>query len=128
MSMDGVVMDESVLERLRERYPRFHDMAYLFVLSALHHVLQHLPEPRHISGAELAEGVRDLALEKFGPMARTVLEHWGIHETGDVGDVVFALVEAGILIKQEEDTRADFEGVYEFDEAFRSPYVRRREA
>ena len=121
-------MDESVLERLRERYPRFHDMAYLFVLSALHHVLQHLPEPRHISGAELAEGVRDLALEKFGPMARTVLEHWGIHETGDVGDVVFALVEAGILIKQDEDTRADFEGVYEFDEAFRSPYERRREA
>ncbi|HSJ14058.1 MAG TPA: Minf_1886 family protein [Longimicrobiales bacterium] len=126
--MDGVVLDESVLERLRGRYPRFHDMTYLFVLSALHHVLQQLPEPRHISGAELAGGVRDLALEKFGPMARTVLEHWGIHETGDVGDVVFALVEVGILIKQEEDTRADFEGVYEFDEAFRSPFVRRREA
>jgi uncharacterized repeat protein (TIGR04138 family) len=126
--MEGGVLDESVLERLRERYPRFHDMAYLFVLSALHHVLQHLAEPRHISGAELAEGVRDLALEKFGPMARTVLEHWGIHETGDVGDVVFALVEVNILIKQDEDTRADFEGVYEFDEAFRSPYARRREA
>lgn len=126
--MEGAVLDESVLERLRERYPRFHDMAYLFVLSALHHVLQRLPEPRHISGAELAGGVRDLALEKFGPMARTVIEHWGIHETGDVGDVVFALVEAGILIKQEEDTRADFEGVYEFDDAFRSPYARRHEA
>jgi uncharacterized repeat protein (TIGR04138 family) len=81
-------------------------------------------EPRHISGRELVEGVRELALERFGPMARTVLEHWGIHETGDVGDVVFALVDAGILIKQEEDTRADFERVFEFDDAFRSPYPR----
>ncbi|NJD11595.1 MAG: hypothetical protein FIB01_14570 [Gemmatimonadetes bacterium] len=102
-------------------------MVYVFVLSALHHVLQGLPEPRHISGRELAEGVRDLALEKFGPMARTVLEHWGIHESGDVGDVVFALVDAGILIKQDGDTRADFENVFEFDDAFRSPYPRGRE-
>jgi uncharacterized repeat protein (TIGR04138 family) len=125
--VEGVVLDETVLNQLRERYPRFHDMAYVFVLSALHHVLQHLPEPRHISGPELAEGVRDLALEKFGPMARTVLEHWGIHETGDVGDVVFALVETGVLIKQDEDTRADFEGVYHFDEAFRSPFPQRGE-
>lgn len=120
--MDGSVLDEGVLERLRERHPRFQDMAYVFVLRALHHVLQGLGEPRHISGRELAEGVRDLALEQFGPMARTVLEHWGIHETGDVGDIVFALVEAGILIKQDEDTRRDFEGVFDFDEAFRSPY------
>ena len=120
--MNSVVLDESVLERLREKYPRFHDMAYVFVLSALHHVLQSLPEARHITGRELAEGARDVAIEKFGPMARTVLEHWGIHETGDVGDVVFALVEAGILIKQDADTRADFEAVYDFDEAFRSPY------
>lgn len=123
--MKGVVLDEGVLDRLRDRNPRFHDMAYVFVLRALQHVLQGLGEPRHITGRELAEGVRDLAIEQFGPMARTVLEHWGIHETGDVGDIVFALVEAGILIKQDEDTRADFEGVFEFDEAFRSPYPRR---
>jgi uncharacterized repeat protein (TIGR04138 family) len=125
--MDDVVLDDAVLDRLREDNPRFHDMVYVFVLSALHHVLQGLPEPRHISGRELVEGVRELALEKFGPMARTVLEHWGIHETGDVGDVVFALVGAGILIKQDEDTRADFERVFDFDEAFRSPYPRARD-
>lgn len=124
--MGEVVLDDAVLDRLRADHPRFHDMVYVFVLSALHHVLQALPEPRHISGRELVEGVRELALEKFGPMARTVLEHWGIHETGDVGDVVFALVDAGILIKQEEDTRADFEHVFDFDEAFRSPYPRSR--
>jgi uncharacterized repeat protein (TIGR04138 family) len=123
--MNGIVMDDTILDRLREKNPRFHEMAYVFVLSALHYVLQHLPETRHITGRELTEGVRDLALEKFGPMARTVLEHWGIQETGDVGDIVFALVDAGILIKQPEDTRADFEGVYDFDETFQTTYPRR---
>jgi uncharacterized repeat protein (TIGR04138 family) len=122
--MNSIVLDDAVLERLRERNPRFQEMAYVFVLSALHYVLQHLPEARHISGRELAEGVRDLARERFGPMARSVLEHWGIHETGDVGDIVFALVEGGVLIKQDEDTRADFENVYDFDVAFQTNYPR----
>jgi uncharacterized repeat protein (TIGR04138 family) len=120
--MNGIVLDEAILERLRERHPRFQEMAYGFVLSALHYVLERLPDVRHISGRELAEGVRDLAREQYGPMARTVLEHWGIRETGDIGDVVFALVEAGILIRQDEDTRADFEDVYDFDDAFQTEY------
>ena len=116
--MSSIILDDHVLDRLRERYPQFNETAYLFVLSALHHVIEQLPGPRHISGPELAEGVRDLALTRFGPMARTVLEHWGIHATEDVGQIVFALVEAGILIKQDEDDLTDFVGVFDFDEAF----------
>lgn len=116
--MNGIVLDEGLLTRLRERYPRFHEMVYAFVLNALHYVIDHLDEPRHITGAELAGGVRDLAIERFGPMARSVLEHWGIQATSDVGDVVFALIECGILIKQEEDAREDFIDVFDFDEAF----------
>ncbi|HEY8482981.1 MAG TPA: Minf_1886 family protein [Longimicrobiales bacterium] len=120
--MNGIVVDEEVLDRLRKRDPRFHETAYLFVLSALHYVLERLPEPRHISGRELAEGVRGLALERFGPMARTVLEYWGIRSTADLGDLVFALVDCGILIKQESDTPEDFEGVFDFEEAFERNY------
>jgi uncharacterized repeat protein (TIGR04138 family) len=118
-------MDERLFEALRERNPRYDEAAYLFVLAALNHVLRRLPEPRHISGRELAEGVRDLALARFGPMARSVLEHWGIHETTDVGEIVFALVEHGVLIKQDEDTRADFADVFDFAEAFEPQYPRR---
>jgi uncharacterized repeat protein (TIGR04138 family) len=81
--------------------------------------------PRHISGRELAEGVRDLSVEQFGPLARTVLEHWGIHATEDVGAIVFALVESGVLIKQDEDSPGDFEDVFDFDDAFEVPYPRR---
>ncbi len=125
--MNGSGLDDQVLNRLRERNPHFHDSAYLFVLSALHFVIQRLPEPRHISGKELAEGVRDLAIDRFGPMARTVLDHWGIHATEDVGRIVFALVETGILIKQEDDSLLDFTNVYNFDEAFGREYHWRRE-
>jgi uncharacterized repeat protein (TIGR04138 family) len=120
--MNGIVLDDQIMDRLRERNPRFQDAAYLFVLSALHYVIERLTEPRHISGRELTEGVRDLALERFGPMARTVLEHWGIHATADVGHIVFALVETGILIKQDEDTLEDFERVFDFDDAFGAEY------
>ena len=73
----------------------------------------------------MAGGVRDLAIERFGPMARSVLEHWGIERTADVGAIVFALVESGVLIKQDEDSPADFEDVFDFDDAFEVPYPRR---
>jgi len=116
--MDGIVLDDALVDRLRERSPQFHESAYVFVLGALQYVISALPAPRHISGRELAEGVRDLALERFGPMARTVLEHWGINATDHVGDIVFALVDVGVLIKQDEDGPEDFHHVYDFDEAF----------
>jgi uncharacterized repeat protein (TIGR04138 family) len=118
-------MDDELFTQLRGANPRYHDAAYVFVLAALNYVLEHLPEPRHISGGEMAGGVRDLAIDRFGPMARTVLEHWGIESTADVGAIVFALVESGVLIKQDEDSPGDFEDVFDFDDAFEVPYPRR---
>lgn len=120
--MTDLQFAEDILDRLQEKNPRFHGKAYLFVLSALHHVLENLVEPRHITGRELSKGVRDLALERFGPMARSVLEHWGIHATGDFGEIVFALVECGILIKRDEDSPEDFQDVFDFEKAFEIDY------
>jgi len=120
--VNPIVFDDEVLDNLRRLQPRFSEEAYLFVLSALHHVIRELPEPRHVSGTELAQGVRELALDRFGPMARTVLHHWGIRNTRNVGDVVFALVECGVLIKQEDDIPDDFEDVFDFDQAFDEGY------
>ena len=120
--MTDLEFAEEVQAQLRERNPRFHQKAYIFILCALHTVIDQLEGPRHISGGELATGVRELALSKFGPMARTVLEHWGIHRTEDLGEMVFALVECGILTKQEEDTSDDFVDVFDFEEAFDRNY------
>ena len=113
---------EEILDQLQERNPRYHTKAYFFVLASLHSVIRSLDEPRHISGRELAEGVRNLALDRYGPMARTVLEHWGIHETEDVGGVVFAMVDQGLLVKQDEDNLEDFQDVFDFEEAFELNY------
>jgi uncharacterized repeat protein (TIGR04138 family) len=65
--MTDLQFADEVLDRLQERYPRFHAQSYVFVLRSLHHVIQSLEEPRHVSGQELAEGVRELALDRFGP-------------------------------------------------------------
>lgn len=111
-----------ILTQLREREPRYDESAYLFLLAALRRCMEDLENPRHVSGPELAGSVRELALERFGPLARTVLEHWGIHSTGDLGEIVFLLVECGVLTKQPSDTREDFEDLYTFEEAFETEY------
>ncbi len=96
--------------------------AYGFALAVLHHTLAKLSKRRHISGQELLEGIRAYALEQFGPMARTVLNYWGIRDTTDFGKIVFALVEAGLMQKCEEDSIEDFRGGFDFQEAFDKKY------
>ena len=74
------------MDQIRLREPRFHERAYLFVLRALEYRQLRLPERRHITGRELAESCRDLALDRFGCVARLVLDHWGIRSTADIGN------------------------------------------
>lgn len=76
----------------------------------------------HVSGEELCAGIRDLALERWGLMASTVLRTWGIQSTMDLGRMVFALVDNGILQKQPHDSIEDFRDVYDFDIAFDKSY------
>ena len=112
------MVGQNLLEKLRDGNPRYSEAAYLFVLAALQFAIDELDEPRHITGQELAEGCRDLAIDRFGPMARTVLEHWGIHSTADMGEIVYALIECRVLIKQDDDSLEDFRDVFDFDDAF----------
>ena len=113
---------EGIWEQIRLRESRFHEHAYLFVLAALEFQQARLTERRHIDGRELVGAVRDLALERFGVMARMVLEHWGVRATADVGDIVFTMVDLGLLMSQPTDSRLDFVDVYEFDRAFEQAY------
>ena len=104
------------------REQRFDERAYLFVLGSLEFCQQRLPERRHITGKELALSCKQLALERFGVMARLVLEHWGIHSSADIGDIVFTLVDLELLMSQASDTRDEFVEVFDFDEAFERDY------
>jgi uncharacterized repeat protein (TIGR04138 family) len=110
------------MDRIRARERRFDERAYLFVLASLEFCQQRLPERRHITGRELALACRDLALERFGVMSRPVLEHWGVTCSGDIGDIVFTLVELGLLLSQPNDSRDDFADVFDFDQAFEREY------
>ncbi|MFZ5801731.1 MAG: Minf_1886 family protein [Candidatus Omnitrophota bacterium] len=110
------------MSQLLEKNSQYKFEAYSFLMSALNFTVKKLPKPRHVSGRELLEGIRDYAHEQFGPMARTVLNHWGITKTEDFGRIVFALVEAGFLRKQPEDKLEDFVDIYDFEEVFDRGY------
>jgi uncharacterized repeat protein (TIGR04138 family) len=78
---------------------------------------------RHVTPAELLQGLRAYALDQFGPLAKTVLEAWGVRSGRDFGEIVFNLIEHAVFSKTDSDRREDFAGVYDFDEAFVQPFL-----
>jgi uncharacterized repeat protein (TIGR04138 family) len=118
----GLVFRDGVMDRIRLHERRYDEQAYLFVLASLEYCQAQLPERRHIAGTELALACRDLALERWGLMARVVLEHWGIRSTEDIGSIVFVLVDLGFLMAQPTDNIADFIEVFSFETAFELEY------
>lgn len=106
---------------------RYDRDAYYFVREGLDFTIKMLKKDahgarRHVSGQELLDGLRRFALDQFGPMAKMVLIHWGVTRCEDFGEIVFRMVDKGILGKTEQDTREDFRDGYDFDEAFVKPY------
>ena len=75
-------------------------------------------KPHHVSGRQLCNALRDEAKERWGMLARTVLNRWNIHETLDFGRMVYLLVENDLMQKTEQDSVEDFRDVYSFGEAF----------
>jgi len=113
---------ENPLQEAVAKDPRYKPEAYIFVHDALGHTWARLDERRHVTGRELLEGIKDLALKRYGRMAKAVLNSWGVKTTDDFGAIVFSLVDAGLLSKTEEDRVEDFHDVYDFDEVFVRSY------
>ena len=109
---------------------RFDRRAYEFVRLGLDHTVKELRKrevtrserSRHVTGKELLEGLRVFALDQFGPMAKTVLNNWGVHQCQDFGDIVFNLIEYKVFSKTDNDRPEDFESIYDFDAAFVKPF------
>ena len=120
--MSELAFRDGVMDRIRVRETRYDEQAYLFVLSALEYAQAKLDVRRHITASELSHSCRELALDRYGVMARVVLERWGISSTADFGEVVFALVDLGFLAKLPSDTREEFSDVYDFAGAFERDY------
>lgn len=113
---------EEAFERIGQQDGRYHERGYLFVLAALEYAQSKLVARRHLNGPELAWACRDFALEQFGLLAPTVLGHWGISSTQDLGRIVFTLIDVQLLARQPSDKPADFDHVYDFAEVFRAGY------
>ena len=127
--------------RLLEHDPRYRWEAYLFVQESL---IQAQKESRkeiqategvasdseaemsavepHLTGQELCEALRKRAIEQYGYLAKTVLNNWGVHTTGDFGEIVYNLINIECLKKSPGDRREDFDDVYQFDEVFRQDF------
>lgn len=117
-----------VLDKIVAADPRYRREAYDFVREALDFTQKVVAQSakgskRHVKGQELLAGIRDFALAQYGPMALTVLEEWGVRRCEDFGEIVFNLVESGILSKTPEDSREDFKGGYDFIKAFKVPFL-----
>ncbi len=118
------------VERILERDARFSPEAYEFLREALDYTVKTRRRnatgmDRHVSAVELCMGFRDLALERFGPMAIYVLNTWGIHSTSDIGDMVYNLIAEDVFRASPTDRPEDFDNVYDLDIALRLPFVAR---
>ena len=116
---------DNILDEICKKDPRYSIDAYDFVLEALSFTQKKFKRKKHVTGKELLEGIKILLMEDFGPMALTVLNHWGVASTEDFGNLVFNLVENKVLSKTEEDDIEDFRDVYDFEKVFDKVYRRR---
>ena len=125
---------QEVIEKIVARDPRYAREAYHFVREALDYTQKQIHkearvrksrQDRHVSGQQLLEGLRDYGLRLFGPLTLFVLNEWGLRRCEDFGEIVFNLVDHGngMFGKTEEDSRDDFKGGYDFDTAFRRPFL-----
>jgi uncharacterized repeat protein (TIGR04138 family) len=121
---------EETIDKIRAKDSRYTRDAYSFVREALDYTQRAMgKESRaegritHVTGQQLLGGIRDFALSQFGPMAMTVFEEWGIRNCRDFGEIVFNMVDSGLLAKTEKDSRTDFQDGYGFDDAFRAPFL-----
>ena len=110
------------IENIIKKDNRYHRDAYEFVMQGLYYTQKKLKRKGHLTGKELSNGIKDFAREQFGPMAKTVLGHWGMVNTGDIGEIVFNLIDGKLLGKTDADTKEDFKDIYDFNEVFDKEY------
>lgn len=122
---------DNTVEKIVKETPRYAKGAYYFVREALEFTIKNqMPSDdlmqqasHHISGGKLLEGIRDYTLLQYGPMAITVFNRWNIKNCEDFGNIVFNLVDYGVLGKTDTDSIADFKNGYDFYEAFQKPFL-----
>ena len=117
------------------RDSRYSIHAYAFIFEAIEHskTLVSRAQPRvkgrrsraarHVTGRQLCEGACALALSHYGLLAKVVLQQWGVRSTSDFGDIVYNLIRSGDLEKTPADSRADFNDLFDLDDALSGDFT-----
>ncbi|MDP8213292.1 MAG: hypothetical protein P9X22_08430 [Candidatus Zapsychrus exili] len=113
---------DNAIEKIVEKDGRYTEDAYEFVMEALSYTQKKFKRLKHVSGEEILQGMKELLLDKYGPMTMTVLQYWGIDNTEDFGNIVFNLVDNRVLSKTEDDDIETFRNGYDFTEEFERGY------
>jgi len=107
------------LEEIAKQDGRFDPKAFKFVYEGLGYTVENVTsEPRHISGQKLCEGLRKLSVEKWGRLAKLVLNRWGVKTTWDIGQIVYLMIESKWMSAQPTDSIDDFNDIYDFKKVF----------
>jgi uncharacterized repeat protein (TIGR04138 family) len=118
--------------KIREASGPYPIEAFTFVREGLsytaervHGDVSQMPEmDRHVSGQQLCLGLRDFAIDRYGLLAPSVLDHWRVRRTEDFGRIVFGMIDAGLMSSTQDDTPDAFRGVFDFCEAFSEDEIR----
>jgi uncharacterized repeat protein (TIGR04138 family) len=122
LNLGELIRRQLALRKAMAHNPRYRPDAYLFVCEGVNYTCERLGGRRDVTGRELTEGLCDLAVEQYGYLAPTVLKHWGISSTEDFGEIVFTLVEHGLLGKNARDSKADFKDIFDLHTTLRERY------
>ncbi len=115
---------KKTIEEIARAAGQYSPTAFKFVYEGLGYTVQKIAkEPRHVTGQTLCEGLRQMALEKYGRLALLVLNSWGLRTTRDFGEIVYALIDHEWMSAQPTDTIDDFNAVYDFNAAFRDQFT-----
>ena len=116
------------IEQIASEDGRYSRGALHFVFEGLGKTIEKIrqdtddPEDRHISGDKLAIGLGDIAHEKWGRLARVVLNDWGLYTTRDFGEIVYLMIANEWMRAQEDDEIEDFDNVYDFETKFEKSF------
>lgn len=101
--------NEKIMCELAAKSPGYTPEAFQFVAETVTWMAEKMDTHRHLTAAELVGGVGDMAAEHYGALAKEVLNSFGVRRANDVGDIVYMLIDTGILCASPDDRREDFD-------------------
>ena len=111
------------LEEITREDGRYNSKAVKFVYEGLGHTAKKiLTDPSHVTGQTLCEGLRKLAVEKWGRLAMLVLNTWDVKTTRDFGEIVYLMIKHKWMSAQPTDSIDDFNDVYDFKTIFKDQF------